>query len=316
LKNLLKNKSLLIILLLYFLCLSIEWYIMFVSVRSYPGIQNPKLFINPSFFFFGFQRTLVLLLLPVMAVASWLAWHFLGRVFVSYVFLPYHQRSIGPKLVQKLVKGRVTRGYFLVGEMLHEKSLESIFRASVLPFSLMISISISIVTNLLHQFPALAKTVVPPFSPPWFILLGDTVFINFALYLVLPLLALIVSPIWTLECSGLRYYDPDKKSIAGVEEEFKVAIKSISGVGAVGSFLYLLYGIMVRYGLEFSYVLSFFLFTSFMLYPPTLLATALFIHFSESKSIEKVIQKMKSTGFSLPKISSVDVISKTSQKSR
>lgn len=313
-KKLTENKSLLVILLLYSAWVSIEWYGMFTSVRFFPRSHDPSFFQVPRFFFFGFQRTLVVLLSPGVVVAAWLAWHFLGRVFVSYVFLPYHQRSIGGKLAQKLVKGRSAQGYFLVGEMLHEKSLNSIFKASILPFSSLISIATLIVANTLHQLPTMAS--IPAFRIQWVILLSSSVFINFALFIVLPLLALIVSPIWALECSGLRYYDPDRKTIVGVEEEFKVAIKSISGIGAVGSFLYLLYGMMITNHLGFDYVLSFFSITCLLLYPATLLVTALFIHFSEAKSVEKVIQKMRNRGFSLPKVSSVDVISRTSSKDR
>jgi hypothetical protein len=226
-------------------------------------------------------------------------------MFVSYALIPYHKGSILAKLAPIFFKERSNQGYFIVGEVPHKKNLKSIVEASMLPFSLLLSISILIMTDVIHAFPLLANT--PPFTLPWMILLASSVFINFALFIILPLLALFTSSIWILEGSGLRYYDPDKKIIVEVVEDYKLAVGSISGVGAVISFLSLLYDIMISRGLGFDYVLSYLSFTVLLLYPSTLLVTALYIHFSENQSIEKVLRKMKNSGFSLPEISSIDL---------
>jgi hypothetical protein len=44
-----------------------------------------------------------------------------------------------------------------------------------------------------------------------------------------------------------------------------------------------------------------------LLYPPTLLVTAIYIRFSRTRSIEKILRKMREEGFSLPQISSIEM---------
>ncbi|MFH0896621.1 MAG: hypothetical protein V1850_01040 [Candidatus Bathyarchaeota archaeon] len=138
-------------------------------------------------------------------------------------------------------------------------------------------------------------------------MLESRIFINFTLFIVLPLVAVIAPSIWTLEGLGLRYYNQEKKNVITVVDEYKTAIKSITWIGAVTSFISLLYDIMITNGLGFDYVLNYFALTTLLIYPPTLLVTAIYIHFSETKSIEKILKKMRNNGFSLPQASSIEI---------
>jgi len=312
LKKLPTDKNFLAVLLMYSVSIFIEWFVVFTSVSSNPGLYDPNSttwsFYPPSvkptrFYFFGFERTIVLLLHPTSVVAAWIAWQFLGYTAVSYAFIPHHKGSISARLAPKFFKERPNQRYFIAGGSSHGKNLKSIVKASTLPFSLLLSISILLMKNMLITF------VKPkPFSTTIMILMPCTIFINFTLYVVLSLLAFITPSIWILEGTGLRYYDPDKKTIVEVVADYKGAIHGLSGLAAATSFLSLLYDVMIDYGLGFDYVLSYLFFTIFFLYPSTLLVTALYIHFSEAQSIEKLLKKMRSDGFSLPQVPSIDYI--------
>jgi len=315
LKKFTKDKSLLAVLLIYSVLLFIEYFVVFTSVYSFPGLYDPDSptwsgykYVGASpkkFYFFGLERTVVLLLLPISVVVAWFAWQFFGYAVVSYVFIPHHRGTILAKLAPKFFKERSNQKYLIVEDALHKEDLKSIVKVSMLPFSLLLSISILTMQNVLHAFPPFY--VAKPFSITVMILMPCTIFINFALYIILPLLALVAPSIWTLEGSGLRYYDSDKKIIVEVAAGYRVAIRDFSGLGAVTSFLSLLYDIMIGHGLGFDYVLSYLFFTILLLYPSTLLVTALYIHFSEAQSIEKVLKKMKNSGFSLPRVSSIEI---------
>lgn len=301
------NRSFLIVLLIYSASILIVWFVVFTSERHFPVLYNPRDWEPQTlkFNFFGSQRTILLLLLPVGVIISWIAWHFLGHVFVSHAFIPYHKGSLMAKLVPRFIKERSTQNYFLVrSEASDEKGLRTVVKASMLPFSALLSISILISRDILNNFPTFIKQ--PSFGLQRLILQSSSVFTNFTLYIILPVLA-IVAPIWILEGMGLRYYDPVEKTIVEVVEDYKVVVRSVLGLGAITSFISLLYDVMVYNGLGFDYVLGYLSFIILLLYPPTLLVTAAYINFSKDKSMEKVLRKMRNTGFALPQVSSIDL---------
>lgn len=314
LKRLTRDRSLLVVLLIYSIAILIECLVVFLSVNSYPELHNldsqlwdgyRRVGATPKrFYFFGLERTVLLLLLPIGVITAWLTWHLLGYRCVSYAFIPHHKGTLLAKLAPHIFRERPNQGYLIVEGAQHGKSLRSIVKASTLPFSLLLSISILLVKDVFHAFPSFY--VARPFSIQVMILMPCTIFINFALYIVLPVLALVTASIWILEGSGLRYHDTDKKTVVEVAADYRVAIHSFTGIGAALSFLSLLYEIMITHGLEFSYIISYLSFTTLFLYPPTLLVTALYIHFSEAQSIEKTLRKMRNQGFSLPKASSIE----------
>jgi hypothetical protein len=302
-----KDKSFLIVVLIYSASIFIEWFVVFTSMRHFPVLYDPSDWDPRSirFIFFGLQRSILLLLLPIGTIISWLAWHFLGYVFVAHAFIPYHKGSFLTKLTPQFFQERLTQNYFLVrSESSDDKSFKTIVEASMLPFSALLSISILISRDILHDFPTFIKQ--PSFGLQRLILLSSSVFTNFTLFIIVPILAL-VAPIWILEGSGLRYYDPAKKIIVAVVEDYKVVVSSVLGLGAITGFISLLYDIMIYNGLGFDYVLGYLFFTILLLYPSTLLVTAIYIHFSKDKSIEKVIKKMRNNGFSLPQVTSIDL---------
>jgi hypothetical protein len=110
-----------------------------------------------------------------------------------------------------------------------------------------------------------------------------------------------------LEGSGLRYYDPVEKTISEVVEDYRAVVGSVLGIGAIISFVTVLYDIMINNGLGFDYVLGYLSFTVLLLYPSTLLVTALYRHFSQDGSTKKVLRKMRKNGFQLPEVSSIDL---------
>lgn len=309
-----RDRDFLAVLLVYCISISIIYLAVFGSVHSYPDFHDPDSqlwrfyppWLKPTdVYFFGSQRTIILLLLPVGVVIAWFAWQLLGYVFASYILIPHHNGSILAKLAPSRFEPRPSQKYLIAGDLSHKKNLKSMVEASALPFSLLLSASILLTTQRLLMFPSF--TAAPPFSEVIMILMPCTKFINLALYAILPLIGLVTTSIWILEGSGLRYYDSERKTLVEVAAGYKVVVDSFSGISAVISLLSLLYDIMVHQGLGFNYVLSELSFIVLLLYPPTLLVTALYIHFSETQSIERVLRKMKKTGFPLPEVPSIDI---------
>jgi hypothetical protein len=62
-----------------------------------------------------------------------------------------------------------------------------------------------------------------------------------------------------------------KRNMTEVVEDYKAVVGSVLGVGALTSFISLLYDIMIN-GLGFDYVLGYLSFIILLLYPPTLLS--------------------------------------------
>ena len=309
-----RDRGFVAVLLAYCISISIVYLAVFGSVRSYPDLYDPDsqlwrfypAWLKPTdVYFFGSGRTIILLLLPVGVLIAWLAWQVLGYVAASYVLIPYHKGSILARLAPNRFEQRSSQKYLVAGDSTHKKNLKSLVEASVLPFSLLLSASIMLMTQRLLLFPSFVAA--PPFSMVVMILMPCTKFINLALYIVLPLIGLATTSIWILEGSGLRYYDSERKTIVEVAAGYKVTLDSFSGISAVISFLSLLYDIMVSRGLGFDYVLSELSLIVLLLYPPTLLVTALYIHLSEAQSVEKVLEKMRNTGFPLPEVPPIDI---------
>jgi hypothetical protein len=302
------KRSVLIVLLLYSATIFVDWFVVFTSVKRFPALYDPK---DPHWslqvlriILFDWQRNIVILLLPVGVFISWVVWQFVSPIFVEDIFIPYHRGKFLARLAPSFFKERSTQNYFLVESYPTDKSFKSIVKASVLPFSALLSIAI-LVSRDLNYFPTFIKQ--PPFSLQILILLISSVFTNIALYIILPVLAFIAPSIWILEESGLRYFDPIEKVIVGVVDDYRAVVGGVLGIGAVTSFISLLYDIMINNGLGFDYLLGYLSYVILLLYPPILLATALYIHYSKDKSIEKVLKKLKKVGFPLPQISTIDL---------
>jgi hypothetical protein len=206
-----RNRSLQAVILVYLASTLLVWSVVFSSEKRFPVLYNPQDW-DPrglGLVLFGWQRTAALLLLPIGIAISWLTWNFLGYFFVMHAFIPYHKGSALAKIAPRFFKERLSQNYFVVKSEDSKENLKTIVRSSLLPFASLLSITILISRDILNNFPTFVKQ--PSFGLKRLILLSSSVFTNFTLFVILPILAFVAPSIWMLEGSGLRYYDPVKK---------------------------------------------------------------------------------------------------------